>query len=137
MGTWGRIFSFAKGPLGIITIIAVGAAIVLQTTSVQVTVKNIGCEAIDLSYVPVALPGLSLPQTPIASGSSGVVTLPPLSITVDGTVPDRFGITAVGFSTSFEAGGVDITVNGTSLRGKKTTINLGERKNHSVIVTCS
>src|SRR5262249_1426008 len=60
---WANIFNFAKGPLGIITIVAVGIVLVAQATSVRVIIKNVGCGTMQSpTSFPISLPGLSLPN---------------------------------------------------------------------------
>ena len=137
VSTSGKILGLAKGPLGITTIIAVAAVVILQTISVKVAIKNVGCDPINLGLIPIPLPGLSLPKAPIAPGAESVASLPPLNVTIDGTIPGKLTLSTIGLSKEFELDRVDIKVNGKSLAGQKTPINLGSSKRHSVVATCS
>lgn len=137
VSTSGKILGLAKGPLGITTIIAVAAVVIMQAISVKVAVKNVGCDPINLGLIPIPLPGLSLPKDPIAPGAEGVATLPPLNVTVDATTPGKFTLSTIGLSKEFEVDNVDVAVNGKSLAGQKTSINLGSSKQHSVVANCS
>lgn len=136
---WGRIFKGAKGPLGIITVAAVGIVITMQVTSVQLIIENEGCGTLVASAVPISLPGFSLPKEPISSGSSGVATLPPLVVSVDGTSGSVLSLKALTFSTKFELPNniTDILVNDVSLLGKAQDINLADKKSHILRLVCS
>ncbi len=131
----GRIIGFAKGPLGLITIIAAGI-VILNSLSVKVIVKNIGCQSISLLSSPFPIPGMSLPREPIPDGSSAVATLPPLTVGVDSTTPGSLTITIFGISKSFDFGAKDIQFDGTSLTGRNTSLHLGERKEHELKIIC-
>jgi len=133
----GKIFSAAKGPLGIITVLALAFA-ALQTTAVAIEIKNDGCNTIQASGSLPPLPGLSLPNGPIVSGASGTAVLPPLSFDVDGTSPGSLRLSSLGFTMTFHLSGVDdITFNGESLIGKTTTLSLGGSKEHTLQVVCN
>ena len=135
---WARIFNVAKGPLGIITILAVGAAL-LQTTSVQITVHNNGCSTIQSSAsIPIPIPGISLPKGPIPNQASANMTLPPLTVSVDGTQKAIITMKALGFHGSLQLGSdiSDVTMDGISLLRKNTDIHLSEKKEHSLVIIC-
>ena len=135
-----RIFNFAKGPFGITTIVALGAVIALQSTSVKISIRNQGCGTMQASAsVPVPLPGLSLPSDPLPSGGTVVATIPPLTVDVDGTQEGVLTLRALNFTMTFELPDdtSDVTMNGASLLGKKSTIRLREHKEHSLILICS
>lgn len=136
---FGKILAFAKGPLGIVTFIAAGiavAAIVLQSMAVKVVVKNNGCEPISFPATPFPIPGLTLPKQAVVSGSSGVITVPPLTVRVDESTRGIMRISLLGITRSFEVGSTEIQLNGTSLSGRANSIRLGERKEHTVVVSC-
>src|SRR3989344_4557189 len=120
---WRRIFNFAKGPFGLITIAAVGIVLTAQAVSVKVTIQNQGCDPIvPMVKLPFPLPGLSLPKEPIASGQSAVARIPPLTITIDGTDPGTLKAKALTFSADFPLSGSidDVVFDGASLLGTET-----------------
>ncbi len=135
---WGRILSAAKGPLGVITIIAIGIA-AMSATSVDVTIKNNGCGTMYAnSSIPISIPGLSLPTDPIPSGGSAQATIPPFSFNVDGTAPGALTLSSIGLNFSIQlANNVDdVTFNGTSLLGKKSAITLTRSGGNALVIHC-
>ncbi|MEK7649859.1 MAG: hypothetical protein AAB367_02790 [Patescibacteria group bacterium] len=135
---WGKIFAAAKGPMGIITIVAVGAAVTLQATSVNMTIKNQGCGPMIPGSLPIPLPGLQLPKEPIESGQSAVAVLPAVTVTIDGTQSGFLYLSALKLNLSFQipTGIKDVTFNGQSLLKKTTEVTLGDQKNHEIIFAC-
>jgi hypothetical protein len=135
---WRKIFGAAKGPLGIITIVAVGAAVVLQATSVNMTIKNQGCEPMMPGALPIPLPGLQLPKEPIADGGSAVAVLPAVTVTIDGTQSGFLYLGALKLKLSFQIPTdiKDVMLNGQSLLKKTTTVALGDQKQHEIIFKC-
>lgn len=137
--SWGRILHFAKGPLGIITILA-AAAVYLNSASPEIIITNQGCDPINPKInIPVSLPGLKLPNQPINSGDQATVVLPPLKLNVDGTNPKNIKLTALGISMNFELNNpnIDLLFNGQSLIGQQTQIRLGEQNTHELIINCN
>lgn len=133
-----NVVAQAKGPLGVITLIAVGL-VTLQLVSVEILITNDGCETITpVVAFPVKLPGLSLPDQSIPSGGSGVAKMPPLTLTVDGTVPNAIRLTGYGISYNFMLGTSDILLSfdGQPLNGFQTTLVLGNAKQHELVVQC-
>ncbi|MEK7631073.1 MAG: hypothetical protein AAB417_03545 [Patescibacteria group bacterium] len=135
---WSKIFGAAKGPFGLITIVAVGAAVVLQATSVSMTIKNNGCGPMIPGSLPIPLPGLKLPGEPIASGGSAVATLPAVTVTIDGTQPGAIYLRALKLDLSFQIPNniKDVTLNGQTLLKKTTQVALGAQKNHEIVFVC-
>ena len=135
---WWRIVKGAKGPLGVITVVAVGL-VALQTTSVQVTIQNKGCETLYPSGSIPSIPGFSLPKDPIASGSSAVMTIPPLSLHVDGTKKGTMLLSALNYSFTFELPGnvTDVTLDGAHLLGATTDVHLSDAKEHTLVLRCN
>ena len=135
---WGKIFGGVKGPLGIITILAIGIAATLQTTAVKVEIVNNGCDSMEFPESIPDLPGLALPKDPITTSASGIATVPPVSVSVDTTQGRTAAVSALGFSGSYEIpdGVTALTLDGVSLLGVKTEINLSDKKNHTLAVTC-
>lgn len=143
INTFGRIISLAKGPFGIITAVAVvivGASIVLKSVSVSINVRNQGCAPITpLVQFPVAIPGLQLPSQSIPSGGQAKVIIPPLTITVDATKEGVVNLIFFKFSMDYNLSGSRLVLlfDNQSLLGKSTTINLGNSKEHELVLRCT
>ena len=135
--SWWRIIKKAKGPLGVITVIAVGI-VALQTTSVQVTIQNKGCATLEPSGSIPSIPGFSLPKDPIVSGGSAVMTIPPLSLHINGTNKSALALTALNYSFTFELPNnvKDVSLDGTSLLNKQSDVHLSEKKQHVLVLRC-
>lgn len=135
---WGNILGHAAGPLGLITVIAVGVGL-MATTSVTIEIKNNGCGTFEASGTPIAIPGFSLPKGSISSGASATATLPPLTIGVDGTHADSLVMKALTFTMNFELPSdvSDVTIDGTSLLNKKTEVHLSDQKAHTLVLSCN
>ncbi len=136
---WTKIFQFAKGPFGVVTIVAIGILLVLQSTSVSVVIKNNGCETIPApAFLPIPLPGFSLPKNPIPNNGSAIATVPPLTVTVNGMQPGTLTVHMLGITLPYQVPGNirDITLNDTSLIGKETKVTLSERKQHILTFNC-
>ena len=136
---WGKIFGAAKGPLGIITVLAVGVAVMHQT-SVEIAIQNKGCATMYPSgSIPFSLPGLSLPKEPIPSGGSAVATLPGLTVNVDGTASGAVSLKVLTYSLTFQLPSniEDVTMDGASLLGKVTEVHLSEKDKHTLTLICS
>lgn len=135
---WVRIFSASKGPLAVVTIVAIGIA-ALSATSVDITIQNNGCSTLYAnSKVPVSIPGLALPSDPIPSGGSATATIPPLPITIDGTSVGTLSISSLSlhFSIQLSKSIRDVSFDGVSLLDKKTDIQLSKSDTHTLILTC-
>lgn len=120
-------------------VVAAGAGVYyLSSNAVELTVTNRGCAPLTVAgNMPVSLPGVSLPGKPIPSGSSETFKLPPLSATVDATTRGTITLSTLGSTVTFQLDpGIGVTLNGESLIGKQTTVNLGERPKHEVVVSC-
>lgn len=135
---WGNIVKHAVGPLGLVTVIAVGA-VLLQTTAVEVVIQNDGCGTFAASKsMPIPIPGFSLPSGEIPSGSSAIATLPPFTISVDGTQSGMLAMKALTFTMSFGLPDdiTAVTIDGTSLLNKKTEVHLSDSKTHTLVLQC-
>lgn len=135
-----RVFNFAKGPFGITTIIVAGAALILQSTSVKISIENRGCGTMQAAAsIPIPLPGLSLPKDPLPSGGSAVAVLPPLTVDVDGTARGVLTMRTFNFTMTFELPSNirDVTMDGVSLLRKKSAVRLIEKKEHSLVLQCT
>jgi len=134
---WGNILGAAKGPLGLITAVAVGW-VLLEATSVEIAVKNAGCNTMyPMSYSSIPLPGISLPKDPIADGQTGTVRLPPLTLNADGTTPGIIHLSAFNFNYTFTIpSDVTITFDGEVLNNASTILRLRSQKHHDLVVSC-
>ena len=138
MNALGNVFGMAKGPLGIVTVVAV-AAVAVQMLSVTVTIKNEGCDPISpVSKFPIILPGIRLPNEPIPSGGSATATLPPVSLTVDGTQRGTIVLSGLGQNYIFELSdpSMNFLYNGASLLGTQTEIKLSRSTPQEFVVRC-
>ncbi len=133
---WTKIFSMAKGPLGVITLVAAGV-VLLRATEVSIIVKNTNCGAIDPSgQFSINMPGLSLPSEPIAAGSQTVAKLPPVTATVDASTQGEIVVSLFGVNRSFPLRSMDVLYDGKLLNGTTTKIELGSQKTHMVELRC-
>lgn len=115
------------------------AATVLSFTAVKIVIKNRGCDPIQpVVYMPVSIPGLSLPYHVIADGGEGVAKLPPITLTVSSEGRQNIRLSAAGVNLSFSlrSSNIDLIFNNQSLLGGETTIDLGKQKQHELIVSC-
>lgn len=143
IATAGKLAAASKGPFGLITGLAViiagaGAALAfLNFSAVNITIKNQGCSPITpIVKLPVPIPGVKLPTETISSGGTAVASVPPFTVTVDGTQRGSVVLSALKFTMEYNLGSADLIFDGQSLVGKSTTINLGSSKNHELILRC-
>lgn len=135
---WGNILKAAKGPLGVITVIAVGV-VLLRANEVSVVIKNHGCEPMEpMTSAAVRVPGLMIPSETIMDGGQAVAKLPPLAVSVDATSPSRVRLGMYGMTYDFElkTGGIRLDFDGQQLNGKTMNIKLGLAKEHVLDITC-
>jgi hypothetical protein len=135
---WKNVLVGAKGPIAVLTIVAIGIGVMSQT-SVNITIQNNGCPTLYGSGVAVSIPGLVIPSAPLASGQSSVLTIPPITVTVDGTEASTLTLSSVGFYFPIQLSNTvtEITFDGVSLLGKKVDINLGDSRAHTLVLTCT
>ncbi|MDO8435116.1 MAG: hypothetical protein Q7S89_00315, partial [bacterium] len=139
-GHWGKIFNLAKGPFGIITALAVAGVVAMQWAAVQISIQNQGCGTMKVSgSVPISIPGLRLPTEDIQSGGSALVELPGFTVNVDGTMPGVLSLSVLTYALTFQLPNniEDVTMNGTSLLGKKSDVKLSEQDKHTLALKCS
>lgn len=120
-----RTWRWAKGPLGLITVIAVGV-VLLKTTAVTVNIKNVGCDALRASF------GIG----EIKNGETVQVKLPPVTLGVDTSQKGTVILSGYKLNMTFDLGGAQLMWNGESLAGKKSVLRLGERKIHHLEIKC-
>ncbi len=137
-GSFWSVIAGAKGPLGIATILAAGW-VALQATAVSVSIINQDCAPFTpIVSLPFPVAGISLPRETIPDGGSGVATLPPLTVTVDGTAPRSVKLTALNLSMNFDlnSSGINLTLDGEPLLGAVRTIRLADKKSHTLTISC-
>ncbi len=133
-----KILSHAKGPLGIITLIAAVVA-VMKVSEVSITIKNIDCQPIaPPTGFALNIPGLKVPSETIPSGGQAEAKLPPLQATVDATSSRNVQLKMYGMTFNFalESSGIQLFFNDKLLNGRLTSINLGSQKTHTLKVVC-
>jgi hypothetical protein len=130
----GKVITTLKGPLGAITIAAVGivaVTAVINTQAVNITIKNSGCYPINaLAGQSINLPGLKLSDTS--------ATLLPISIRVDMTDKSNVSLSTLNFSKKFPLPNnlQEVIFDGKSLIGQNSTVNLASSKNHTLEINC-
>lgn len=135
---WAKIFAAAKGPLGIITVVAVGI-VMLKATEVSVIIKNINCDPIEpATKFTLNLPGLSLPQVTIPAGGEAVAKIAPITMNVDATSGSAVHLSLYGVkqTIAMDSSDIRVTFDGQLLNGKVTTIELGKSKTHVAEIRC-
>lgn len=133
-----NILSAAKGPLGVITILAIGA-VMLKTSAVSITVYNVGCSSIQpVASLPVPIPGVDLPRAPLKTDESVVISIPSFPLTADGTKPGEIVLSSLGFSARINLTTEirDVEFDGKSLIGTKTPLALSKTLSHELRVIC-
>lgn len=134
-----KLMATAKGPLGVITLIAAGI-VTLKASEVSVRIRNINCQPITpTTKFAVKLPGLSLPQEVIEPGGEATAKLAPVSISVDATNPDEVLLSLYGARYTFTLGSRDIRFifDGETLNGRATTVDLRRQKLHTLELRCA
>jgi hypothetical protein len=122
--------------------VAVAAAYVyVDYTAVEITIINNGCQPIapvGRLPLPVDVPGLDLPETTIPAGGSGSARVPRLKLQVDGTQSGTVSLTALGFTLPVGLGSQNpsITFDGVPITGRRVSVDLSERKQHELVLTC-
>lgn len=122
----GSIIWGAKGPLGIITVVAIGV-VALNSLSATIIIKNEGRETLmPTNYIPIPLPGLDLPHNPIKDGGQAKAKLPPIGFTVDASSTDTIKLQAFGLDLHFDFGRqtIHFLFDQSPLLGKVTQIKL-------------
>ncbi|MEK7129946.1 MAG: hypothetical protein AAB803_02905 [Patescibacteria group bacterium] len=135
----GRIWAGAKGPLGIITLVAAGI-VALKATEVSIVIKNVGCRPMTpMGSIAVNIPGLMLPSETIPTGGEAVAKLPPLHVSVDATSPNQVQLKMYGLTYNFslETSDIRLIFDGKILNGTKTSLNLGSQKQHTLVAKCN
>lgn len=134
---WSRVIGWAKGPLGLITMLA--AAIVwLKSVGVAINITNQGCRVIQPAVdFPVNLPGLKLPSGDIGPGETAEAIVPGVKLKV--TALPTGQVVLEGFRLKIRLNisqGTDVVFDGQNLLGQTTEIDLGAQKTHSLLIRC-
>lgn len=142
VGVVSRIVGLAKGPFGLITLLAFGVVLFsnfFNSVSREVVVINQGCATIyPQTQMDINLPGFRLPKEAIPNGGRSTIVLPPLDLAVDYTNSQKGKISGYGLSFTIEALGVGVEpiLNGQNLLGKITRVRLSERETHELVLRC-
>jgi len=123
----------------VVVAIAIGALVIyLERTAVEVVVINNGCSPIMAAGVPFDLPGLHLPGQPIPSGGRGIARVPRMTVDIDATQQGRVTVTILGFSVPVQIGqrATDVRLDGLPILGQRTSLRLGTRRQHELVVSC-
>jgi hypothetical protein len=115
--------------------------IYVDITAVEITIINNGCRPIapvGRVPLPIDLPGVDLPDTTIPAGGSGTARVPRLKVEVDGTQSGTVSLTALGVTLPIGVGSQNPTIlfDGVPISGQRVSINLAERKQHELVLTC-
>jgi hypothetical protein len=127
----------------IVLLVLVGVIAYLNLTGVEVVVTNAGANPVPVrGRLPngaepllAALGVRGLPDE-LRPGAPVSLRLPAVSGEVNATAPGAIVVTALGQTVRFDAMCDSLTLNGTSLLGRQTTVNLGERARHEVQFAC-
>lgn len=136
-----KLMTFAKGPFGITTLLAIviaGGVFFVNSKIVSVTIANQGCDPlIPPAKLAVSIPGIQIPSEPITNGTSATMKIPAVTVSVDVT-ENSINVSFMDFSATYNLQGVvsNILFNNTSLLGKQTTIDLSTSKTHTVVIKC-
>ncbi len=131
----------AAGLVGglVVVAIAIGALVIyLERTTVEIVVINNGCSPIMAAGVPVDLPGLHLPGQPIPSGGRGIARVPCMTVDIDATQQGRVALVILGLSVPVQIGQrvTDVRLDGVPILGQRTSLRLGTRWQHELVVSC-
>lgn len=111
----------------------------LEYTAVKIAVINDGCSPIILpAELPFSIPGLSLPG-PILPGRSEEVKIPGLvKGTIDATQSEDIVITVAGASVHYDLGRQirSVKLDRQEILGRRTFIDLGQQRQHELIISC-
>ena len=134
----GAALRIINGPLGIAVFLIVSLWW-LKTNEVSLEIRNHRCETfLPIVEFPVNVPGLALPADEIPDGEYGVMRLPPFAFTFDATNKHISYLSVYGLRYAYRlpADSVQLTLDGAVLNGKKTDINLGNTKFHTLDILC-
>ena len=133
---------FARVLIGGLVVVAVvvGAVVgYLEYTAVEVAIVNDGCSPIVLpGLLPISIPGISLPERPILPGGREKATVPRIRVGVDATQADTVALIILGVSVPYRLGGdiSSVRVDGVEILGQRTSIDLAQRREHELVVSC-
>ena len=134
----------AVGVLIGVAIVAGVAVTVINLRSVEVVIRNEGCADISLfeGLAPlmedvINTVGIDLPER-IPEGGEETLRMPGVKVQIDGTQGDSFRIGLAGFSVPLELGRrvTSVELDGRSLLGQRTTVDLRDSREHELVVRC-
>jgi hypothetical protein len=136
----GLLAPFALAAALVAAVVVFVVVVFLNARSVSLDITNRNCQAIVITgeFPGLDWIGVELPSKPIAAASTGSARLPPLQLTVDATNPAQIflALGAARIPVGNSASLTSATFNGISLLGKLTSINLGDRAAHQLVVQC-
>jgi hypothetical protein len=134
----GLLAPLALTAAGIVTVLVVGAAILLNVTSVTVRLHNVGCAPILVAgNLPISLPGMEFPAL-VGTNAVESATVPPVTITTRFRPPDVLEANLFGAPVSFRfpSNVSSLTFDGLELTNGTRSVNLGQGSEHDLIVRC-
>lgn len=134
----GLLAPIALTAVGVVTVLVVGAAIVLNVTSVTVNIHNVGCAPIIVAgNLPISLPGMEFPAR-VATNAVASATLPPVTVTTRFEPPNLLEANLFGAPLQFRFPSTvqSITFDGEELTNGAHTVNLGQGSQHDLVVQC-
>ncbi len=141
IGSVAKTGLFAKGPFGLITLVAVvivGIGLLLCSSTTTIEIQNLGCSPLSVpAELPFKIPGISLPTQPIVSGTPGFITIPKLTVSVRST-SSSISATVLGQTGSYSlpARVTSVRFDDQSLLNQNTTLRLGDSSNHHLTIEC-
>lgn len=125
------------GALVVAVTVAV-AAVVLNLTSITLSIQNINCERFAVTGVlPVAMPGLELPEF-VATNTTETAQLPPIALNTRRLSASSIVVTLFGVPLNFDlpARVQSVLFDGVELLSGAHTFELGLRKEHTLVIRC-
>lgn len=118
----------------------VGTAVIyLNQTAVEVVIKNQGCNTLIMPVgISFPVPGVQLPEDPIPPGGQGVAKVPRVTLNLDATNRDSVAVLVLGVPIPVNVGRqyASVKLDGAELLGTRTTIQIGSRKQHELVISC-
>lgn len=134
----GLLAPVALTAAGVVTVLVVGAAILLNVTSVTVNIHNVGCAPILVAgNLPISLPGMEFPAM-VGTNATESATVPPVTITTRFQPPNLLEANLFGAPVSFRfpSNVTSLTFDGLELTNGTHSVNLGQGAEHDLVVQC-
>jgi hypothetical protein len=135
----GLLAPIALTAAGIVTVLVVGAAILLNVTSVTVNIHNVGCAPIVVAgNLPISLPGMEFPAM-VATNAVESATVPPVTLTTQFQNPNLLRASLFGAPLNFQlpARVTSVLFDNVELLAGTHTFDLGRQKQHALVVRCN